>query len=832
MTILRILHRTVPFALLILGLFACSVSTVYGKDCSDEQKADARAYVNDGLRAEVEGDPITALRHYRAALNFCPEMADAHLRIGIISLGRKECTGGSIRDSIGHLTTYIENSQPEKKAIALRFLIRYYIQEHKLKDANEILAEYRQINPEHPSVNFFANLLLLSDSSKIDRIITNKLRMLAKNSAIDPMEVMLLNRSLIRIKIGDKAEYFIKSQELLEQLEGGAIPEECKDAGQCLSHIRKSLIHVLESHPDFNLANILLGKTYVVLGPGRDIHKAERYFKKAYDLPKGKLELVKLYYLKDELQKADNVAKALLKQYPKSPEANYWLGCVRLLQARVRESAQLFVKSYLIDPESPVANSSIKKIIALDPELKMALKSLSAQEVKQVKAGLDIIKAQSPKSGLRDVRSFRYGAIIETENQKKLELIVNRIVTSAVLPDDEYGISVLDTDRIQALAVDEGSKKKIYLTRGFLDFIEEIQTKEDDDSLLAFVIAHELAHLVLGHNRTVEIIASTVSEKPSNAKISKQIIRAQEQEADQQGLHYSFLAGFNPNGSLLFMKEFAERFKEAPFDDNHPTFSQRSRALVDYWNTVAYPAYLNFSKGLLSIKNGNRAERHGNPKAIEDYKQGAKDFQRFLTLFPTSKQGHNNLGFCFMKIALWGLVFKKEFTFDPWRLSMVYDPAVFEFKRIGLKAPGMVDDPEKYLEQASREFNKALELDPKFPEAFVNYGIYLLLKDHRKKAEEHFEKGLKSKSTTAACLNNLGVMMASERNWSRAQTYFENALKIDQTLPESLYNLCVVYKKTGQKTKAFSVSKDYFKVEKTRSGWRKILSYMLEIIAD
>lgn len=818
---------------LVFFMLTVFVNNGYAGECSKDQKADARAFVNDGLRAEVESDPKTALRHYRAALNFCPGTPEAHLRIGILRLEQKQCPDDCIRDGIGHLDTYVKNVSNEKKVIALKYMVDFYIRKNRIKDAKYVLAQLKESAPNNSAIEFLSGLLVLvSDQSISDAALIKKMEAFSKSQDIGPAEKQLLDKVLTRRKIDKFTEVFFDSKKLFSQIEGGIKPEECKDVGWCLGEIRKRLIPIVEKYPDFTPAYILLGKTYVVLGQSRDTDRAERFFQKAYALPEGKLELLKLYYMNNQLGKAAAVAKTLKKDAPHSSEANYWMGCIRLLQGREAESVGLFVKSYLLNPKGPIAGPSIKKIAQLDPELKIASYNRSPIELKKIKAAFTLFGLHGRKYAQGDYQFDQYGGRIETSDQKRLERILKQIVTRAVLPDEDYDIAVLNSDRVQALAVDERNKKTVYLTKGFLDFIADIRTGKDDD-LLAFVIAHELAHLVFGHNRTAEIVASTVSDGPGGSQKQKEIICAQELEADQQGLHYAFLAGYNPNGALWFMKSFAEKFQETPLNEDHPTFTQRSRALIDYWNTVASPAYLHFGKGISSIKKGNRLEAKSDPKAVAAYLQGANDFHRFLTLFPTSKQGHNNLGFCHLKIGLWGLILEKKKTaFDPWRLSMVYDPAVFQFKRIGLKAPGIVKDPQKHFKKASREFLKAMELDPKYPEAFANYGIYLLLTDRKKEAVAHFEKGVKWKRTAGDCLNNLGVVLAAEKKWGRAQVRFENAMQVNKSLPDPLYNLSLLYQKTGRSKEAASVSENYFKVEKPSSGWRKILSDMLQNITE
>ena len=97
--------------------------------------------------------------------------------------------------------------------------------------------------------------------------------------------------------------------------------------------------------------------------------------------------------------------------------------------------------------------------------------------------------------------------------------------------------------------------RRIQVARGFVDYAH-------NDSELAFVIAHEMAHMLRGH-------------KP----VSDTGVRyAQEVEADHLGLQLLVRAGYDPDGAIELLRRL-QGSSSASTDPRYPSFTARAAIL-------------------------------------------------------------------------------------------------------------------------------------------------------------------------------------------------------------------------------------------------------------
>lgn len=132
--------------------------------------------------------------------------------------------------------------------------------------------------------------------------------------------------------------------------------------------------------------------------------------------------------------------------------------------------------------------------------------------------------------------------------------------------DMPYEFKILNLDEPNAMALPGGF---IYLTRGLLETV----TSDDE---LAFVIAHEVGHVVGRHARKaisqdtiVSVLASILLSGASEIiRTAADVLytmqrlgysRNQEREADNFALKYMQAAGYNPWGAISMLSKFADR---------------------------------------------------------------------------------------------------------------------------------------------------------------------------------------------------------------------------------------------------------------------------------
>ncbi len=195
-----------------------------------------------------------------------------------------------------------------------------------------------------------------------------------------------------------------------------------------------------------------------------------------------------------------------------------------------------------------------------------------------------------------------------------LAQIVSKLLAAADQPNTRFTVTILDSAEVNAFALPGGY---IYVTRGILALA-------NDQSELAAVLAHEIAHVVLKHARartnrikTTEIVDKVVTgvfggdpstdQSSNRAKMSLAAFsQAQELGADKEGILIAGKAGYDPHAAARFlaaMGRFAQFTSgEQQGDDflsSHPSTPDRIQKATE--NARAF-------FGAPGIGNQNRAE--------------------------------------------------------------------------------------------------------------------------------------------------------------------------------------------------------------------------------
>ena len=142
-----------------------------------------------------------------------------------------------------------------------------------------------------------------------------------------------------------------------------------------------------------------------------------------------------------------------------------------------------------------------------------------------------------------------------------LAQIVSKLLAAADQPNTRFAVTILDSAEVNAFALPGGY---IYVTRGILALA-------NDESELAAVLAHEIAHVVLKHARartnrirTTELVDKVVTDvfgadvstdqSSNKAKLSLAAFsQAQELAADKEGILIAGKAGFDPHAAARFL---------------------------------------------------------------------------------------------------------------------------------------------------------------------------------------------------------------------------------------------------------------------------------------
>ena len=166
-------------------------------------------------------------------------------------------------------------------------------------------------------------------------------------------------------------------------------------------------------------------------------------------------------------------------------------------------------------------------------------------------------------------------------------------------PDLPWEFQVVDSHELNAFALPGG---KIFISRGLL-------ARLDDEAMLAAVLAHEIAHTTarhIGEQMTQKMIlqglltvADTARKQHERRWLSVlgvgaemgstlyllKFSRQQELEADQIGLRYIVLAGYDPRGLVRVLELLAEQETSdgrLPILATHPDPAERVRRAASY----------------------------------------------------------------------------------------------------------------------------------------------------------------------------------------------------------------------------------------------------------
>jgi tetratricopeptide (TPR) repeat protein len=130
------------------------------------------------------------------------------------------------------------------------------------------------------------------------------------------------------------------------------------------------------------------------------------------------------------------------------------------------------------------------------------------------------------------------------------------------------------------------------------------------------------------------------------------------------------------------------------------------------------------------------------------------------------------------------------------------------------------------LSEALKQFQMAVELDPKFMDARMNVGLTTLGFRKYDTSKEQFSKVLEQQPKNYDAVIGLGIALRGLGDFDGAETAYKKAKDLDGKRGEALFNLGVLYKdfkaakqadlKLGQA--AYRTARDYFKDFLTKTG--------------
>jgi tetratricopeptide (TPR) repeat protein len=270
-----------------------------------------------------------------------------------------------------------------------------------------------------------------------------------------------------------------------------------------------------------------------------------------------------------------------------------------------------------------------------------------------------------------------------------------------------------------AMALPDGS---VLLTKGALQICYEGQPLALGDSRLAFVLGHELAHLGnddFWHAAAFEALEqhATANEAEDQLRVlmrqSPDDARRREFHADAYGMLYMTIAGFDPNvlfGGESFFGDWAAQLMRLGLRIVGEQSTPSERAAMAKSQASAIASEMDFYRfGVRLIQIGR-------------YQDGLLLLEHFRDRFP-SREVLNNLGYAHFQLAAHLLGECDGRLIVRFKVPMMIDPTT---RASRLRSAGGVSpcfeqrNIKRHLQEAERNFEEAVAMDPKYLPARLN----------------------------------------------------------------------------------------------------------------
>ncbi len=346
-----------------------------------------------------------------------------------------------------------------------------------------------------------------------------------------------------------------------------------------------------------------------------------------------------------------------------------------------------------------------------------------------------------------------------------------------------------------AIAIPDGG---VIISKKVLDICYK-DPKYGDDRL-AFILGHEIAHQLkddFWHMKFFQAVEISQGKDAGGAAVLNEVktiagstenVLAKELQADEHGIIYASLAGFNTasivteDNKVNFFEYVARsmdpgNIKGMKKDGSHPAPAQRAETVKARLRQVLDKVEV-FNLGVLFYES-------------EDYRRALVAFEEFLRYFP-SREVYHNVAACHHQLALkYYRAWKGDKDPLPFQLSISIDPVTLA-SRITLRG-GSSAGPEalfkNHLAKAIENYEKAISLDPSYFLSYNNLGCAYALKGEAYKAIATLKDALKVDPGNKEALNNLGVAFFIAENPQKAKENLLAAQKDDPGYDAPPFNL-------------------------------------------
>ena len=326
-----------------------------------------------------------------------------------------------------------------------------------------------------------------------------------------------------------------------------------------------------------------------------------------------------------------------------------------------------------------------------------------------------------------------------------------------------------------------------------LDICYEDTSLGEGDCRLAFILGHELAHLA---NKD-----SMYEEALDKKELKIPVARFRELFADPQGAIFAAMAGYEIgelfNEDNNFLSHLAQKtgiiYTEA--GTKHPTFLRRFEFTRSQLRAIIKRLEL-FKTGVLLLQMGK-------------YTDGAAAFRAFSNSYP-AREVFNNLGVCYLNLALSHLRLKFRDDYSRFRLSTVIDYHTSAEKLYFRGEEDYLKDKDIsfLIEKAVFYFREAAYRDRHDRTCRLNLSAAFILKKNYTAALAQCDLLLEKNPKDIETLNNKAIALyyygkeICQTVSLKTVAVLENARELVPNNYEVVYNLASLARETKQPDKA------------------------------
>jgi predicted Zn-dependent protease len=390
------------------------------------------------------------------------------------------------------------------------------------------------------------------------------------------------------------------------------------------------------------------------------------------------------------------------------------------------------------------------------------------------------------------------------------EALVRKVIDKLLIACDKQQQSdfievVFDDSNIPEIHVEEGVKN-VMLFFGIYNLTEinyvntyrlvisngALEISNNDETLLAGLISHELAHIMLGH---IAKLKEIVMEGSTDESLTRKTC---ELEADKYALFILANAGYPITALRKVLEILSNRigiWAQSKYVLTHPPTSERIAMLQTVESEIKLYSE-QFTNGAKIIKNNPTEEN------IENY---IKILQKLQSYFPKSPQIYNNLGLCYFYKYL---LFADEVKF------VISSVPELEFEaqkgiKVTLRSPKIVKQKEELLNLARDYLTRAIQLDPGYRNALIN----LCCVEFESKNYDNLKKIssalFKIDKNSLESRNLAAIINYLDGKKTLAKTQFNDLIKEEHS--SAYYNLFSIYCEEGNIKGAKDILENYVK---------------------